>query len=67
MTQRGTGLGSLRIPAGEQGAKEVRSAAPEEESSVPGGKASTASPEDVEGYAPDTINDGDGNHLEPPD
>lgn len=47
--------------------EEVRSGRPEREPSNPEGKASTTSPEQVEGLAPDTIEDGDGSYLEPPD
>jgi hypothetical protein len=59
-------------PGGEQAAEdttseETRSARPDLIPSSPGGKASTASKEDIQRCAPDTINEGDGNYLEPPD
>jgi hypothetical protein len=47
----------------EQKADEVRP----EESFHPGGKASTAPADQIEGCSEDTITDGDGSYLEPPD
>jgi hypothetical protein len=47
--------------------KETRSTSPDPIPSTPGGKASTAADEDNQRCAPDTINEGDGNYLEPPD
>ncbi len=37
------------------------------EPSHPGGKASTVREAEIEGCSPDTIADGDGGYLEPPD
>ncbi len=53
-------------PGGEQApedtdSEETRSARPDLIPSSPGGKASTASSENIQGCAPDTINEGDGN------
>jgi hypothetical protein len=67
MTPRKKGLADLRIPAGEEAAKEAfseeREAAPE----VPAGKASTVPADQAAGCSADTIEDGNGNYLEPPD
>ena len=60
-------------PEGEQPSKqesrseEIRADRPEGLPSSLGEKASTAPSEEIQGCAPDTIRDGDGNYLEPPD
>jgi hypothetical protein len=46
--------------------EETRSARPDVEPSTPGGKG-TATEEQIAGRAQDTITDGDGSYLEPPD
>lgn len=67
MTQPKKGLENLRIPAGEEGAKEALADLRETEPTVPAGKASPVPPKETAEYSADTIEDGDGNYLEPPD
>ncbi|WP_257454486.1 hypothetical protein [Archangium lipolyticum] len=52
---------------GEQAPEDTRSAQPDAVPASPGGKASTAPGEDIQVCASDTIDEGDGNYLEPPD
>jgi hypothetical protein len=47
--------------------EEHRPAEPAALPSAPAGKANAGPDEQIEGYALDTITDGDGNYLEPPD
>ncbi|MFL5345731.1 MAG: hypothetical protein ACJ8AT_13135 [Hyalangium sp.] len=52
---------------GEQTPKEAPSDRPDTEPSTSGGKAPTAPAEQITRCATDTIDDGDGSYLEPPD
>ena len=47
--------------------EESRSAESDALPSTPGGKANAGPDEQIEGRAMDTITDGEGNYLEPPD
>ncbi|WP_143177704.1 hypothetical protein [Cystobacter ferrugineus] len=47
--------------------EESRSTEPDAIPTSPAGKANAGPNEQIEGYAMDTITDGDGNYLEPPD
>lgn len=65
--------GSAAPPGDEETLEGVRTkeAQPDEASrpvpSTPAGKAIAGPEEQIEGCAPDTITDGDGNYFEPPD
>lgn len=67
MTKPEKGHQATRIPAGEQAAEEDRSTQPETAPDIPAGKASTAPAEQIVECSADTIEDSDGNYLEPPD
>jgi hypothetical protein len=72
MTEPEKTRGTAGPPGGEKDSEtareeEVRSGRPDLKASTPEDKTSKTPPEQVEGLAPDTIEDGDGSYLEPPD
>lgn len=54
-------------PPGEQRPEEARSDHPDADPSTPGEKAWKIPADEIAGRATDTIDDGDGSYLEPPD
>jgi hypothetical protein len=66
-TQRGAAAADGEQRSDDTPSKEALSGREDERSPHPGGKASTAPEEENKECTTDTINDGDGNYLEPPD